>query len=229
VTLRKEMVNTSLGSSIYKIDNYNVLFVSDNKEIKNIFQYAKEILPFDSDRNLSIDRISATLISYLVLNWTFDKTFLPSLYISTDGFNLKTKTIKQDSKKYSSTNTEADKIQTTKNYVITPGEVKRNNHIQQSDINLYKWYKIDDGIGDKKSDLFIKFGDLLRDVIPHKGWTRRNTSIFVKDASIESPVFENSKAIVSCPDCGKKCRVDKLKKIMITCPKCSCIWKQRLY
>jgi hypothetical protein len=229
VTLQHEILNKNLGSKIYEIKNKNILFIADNKRLNKINQYAGEILPSENERNLSIDKISATLISYLVLKWTFNEQLLPNLYISVNEFNFKNKIKEKYLITYPENTNELEIPKETKKYVISSEEIRRNNPHLHKEISLYRWYKIDDGIGDKKSDLFINFESLLRDMIPHKGWTDRQTSIFIKETNVESPIFHNLKAIVSCPDCGTKCRVGKLKKISITCPKCSCTWKQRLY
>ncbi len=89
------------------------------------------------------------------------------------------------------------------------------------------YYRTSKGIGDKRSNKFSTFHILMRDMVPTPGYSGGDFS-FVRDSEIESPVRDGSKVIVSCPDCGIKCRLGAVSRAVITCPDCYCQWEQGL-
>jgi hypothetical protein len=89
------------------------------------------------------------------------------------------------------------------------------------------YYRTSKGIGDKRSNKFSTFHILMRDMVPTPGYSGGDFS-FVRDSEIESPVRDGSKVIVSCPDCGIKCRLSAVSRAVITCPDCYCQWEQGL-
>jgi hypothetical protein len=50
--------------------------------------------------------------------------------------------------------------------------------------------------------------------------------ITLTDQELERPQISNGKAIVSCPACGQKCRIDVYKRMEIKCPTCQQVWTQ---
>lgn len=226
VTIKEEIINDGLGSILYVTDNKKSLFIADDSRLKNIEQYAIEILPSNNNRNLAIDKISASLISYLTLKWTYDKKFIPNLFVQSNNFqaiNFGSKKIDVKNKNHNRTK----KIIEEKYYKISIDEVKNVNYQNIKEKNLLSWYKIEKGIGEKKSGRFFYEGDLLRDMIPNPGWVVRNNSEFINDKNIEPLIVENLVASTSCPDCGTQNFVNITSNIIhFNCSKCTCEWNQ---
>jgi hypothetical protein len=96
------------------------------------------------------------------------------------------------------------------------------------------WYFSENGIGDKyRPEIFIPTGSYEKLSDPESGYLIDNMYCgidvpkFIRDKDVEKPVIEGSTAISTCPSCGQKCRVQLLKHILITCPKCRRHWHQR--
>jgi hypothetical protein len=100
----------------------------------------------------------------------------------------------------------------------------------------HAWYRTQSGIGDKLSDVFILDGDFIRTDLPHPGFQihfRKSgmydirAPIFLETSEVETPLINQGKVIVSCPQCGQKCRGALYSNIEVTCPKCSKKWTQK--
>jgi hypothetical protein len=50
--------------------------------------------------------------------------------------------------------------------------------------------------------------------------------VSLSDMQLEKPQITGDKAIVSCPKCSQKCRINVFKRMEITCPKCKQVWTQ---
>jgi hypothetical protein len=223
VTIHESCVDNFLKNRIFSAGEKKALFIGDISRLEKIHIYADEILPANSSRNLSIDDIAATLVSFLILKWKQAKK-LPKLYIASRTLSTLSR---ENTNTVNTSHTPPPKQPsiTTPTYKrpITPAvkEIPDKKY-------FLRWYKTNDGIGDKKTDTFFSYFRLLRDMVPYPGYTTED-SLFIKDSDIETPAVEGDKAVVTCPDCGKKCRVSNIKKLQISCPSCLSTWTQRLF
>jgi hypothetical protein len=118
----------------------------------------------------------------------------------------------------------------------------QNNHDVSERTSLLKslrphaWFRSQSGIGDKLSQLFISDGDFTRTDLPHPGFQihfRKSgvydirAPIFLEATEVEVPQISPGKVIVSCPQCGQKCRGPLFASIEVTCPTCKRMWRQQ--
>lgn len=223
VTIHEACVDNFLKNRIFSSGEKRALFIGEISRLEKIHIYADEILPANSSRNLSIDDIAATLVSFLILKWKQAKK-LPKLYTASRTLSA---LARENTNTVNTSHTPPPKqpsITTPKYIRPTTSAVKK---IPDKKYFL-RWYKTNEGIGDKKTDTFFSYFRLLRDMVPYPGYTTED-SLFIKDSDIETPSVEGDKAVVTCPDCGKKCRVSNIKKLQISCPSCLSTWTQRLF
>lgn len=223
ITIHDASIANLLKYRIFSVGETKALFVGDLNRLEKIHQYADEILPANSLRNLSIDDIAATLIAFLILKWKQAKK-LPRLYISS-----RTLFVPPEVK---GPKVEIPYVAPTRPLITSaPTYQKSTNPIYKKIPEkkyFLKWYKTKDGIGDKKTDAFFSFNRLLRDMFPSPGYTTEG-DLFIKDSDIETPFVDGDKAVVTCPDCGMKCKVSRIRKLQISCPSCFSTWTQRLF
>lgn len=98
------------------------------------------------------------------------------------------------------------------------------------------WYKTVHGVGDKLWDVFVAEGDYTKTDLPRPGYVLHfkkshlydlRAPLFVTASSVEEPVVNQGKVVMSCPSCGQKCRGPVFSHLEIKCPKCAQIWRQR--
>jgi hypothetical protein len=223
VTIHEACVANFLKNRISSVGEKKALFIGDISRLEKIHIYADEILPANSSRNLSIDYIAATLVSFLILKWKGAKK-LPKLYIASRALLTPAReNINTVGTSHATPSRQPSAATPTYKRPIIP-IVKK---IPDKKYFL-RWYKTNDGIGDKKTDTFFSYYRLLRDMFPYPGYTTED-SLFIKDSDIEVPSVEGDKAVVTCPDCGKKCRVNNIRKLQISCRNCLSTWTQRLF
>lgn len=101
--------------------------------------------------------------------------------------------------------------------------------------NSRRWYAAENHIGDKLFPLRVNVGDFARVDLPRPGYQISfkasqmydlRVPISFTDLELERPQIANGKAIVSCPSCGQKCRIDIYKRMEIKCPTCQQMWMQ---
>ena len=101
--------------------------------------------------------------------------------------------------------------------------------------NSRRWYAAENHIGDKLFALRVQAGDFARVDLPRPAYqvSFKATQMYdlrvpitLTDQEIERPQIGNGKAIVSCPSCGQKCRIDVYKRMEIKCPTCKQVWTQ---
>jgi len=101
--------------------------------------------------------------------------------------------------------------------------------------NSRRWYAAENHIGDKLFALRVQAGDFARVDLPRPAYqvSFKATQMYdlrvpitLTDQEIERPQIGNGKAIVSCPSCGQKCRIDVYKSMEIKCPTCKQVWTQ---
>lgn len=101
--------------------------------------------------------------------------------------------------------------------------------------NSRRWYAAENHIGDKLFALMVQAGDFARVDLPRPAYQVSfkatqmydlRVPIYLTDQEIERPQIGNGKAIVSCPSCGQKCRIDVYKRMEIKCPTCKQVWTQ---
>jgi hypothetical protein len=97
------------------------------------------------------------------------------------------------------------------------------------------WYKTATGLGDKLHPLWVIDADITTTSLPRPGFQLHFRSTkqfdlrvpaFIEINQVESPVIRNEKVIVSCPQCGQKCRGNLFKQIEVACPNCKTHWMQ---
>lgn len=222
VTIHEACVANFLNNRIFFVGEKKALFIGDISRLEKIHIYADEILPANSSRNLSIDDIAATLVSFLILKWKQAKK-LPRLYIASRALSTPPR---EKINTVGTSHVAQPKQPNTTAQTYKKPLIHQSEKIPEKKYFL-RWYKTSDGIGDKKTDTFFSYYRLLRDMVPHSGYTTGN--LFIKDSEIEVPSVEGDKAVVTCPDCGKKCRVNNIRKLEISCPNCLSTWTQRLF
>ena len=98
------------------------------------------------------------------------------------------------------------------------------------------WFRSQTGIGDKLSNVFISEGDFTRTDLPRPGFQIHfkksglydiRAPIFLDITEVETPSVNQGKVIVSCPQCGQKCRGPLFVEIEVTCPTCKRRWIQK--
>ena len=103
-------------------------------------------------------------------------------------------------------------------------------------LNASSWYRSASGIGDKLHDVFVGEGDFTRTDLPRPGYQLHfkksgaydlRAPMFLEAADVESPLVNQGKVIVSCPQCHQKCRVTHFSHIEVSCPTCQQKWQQR--
>lgn len=101
--------------------------------------------------------------------------------------------------------------------------------------NSRRWYAAENHIGDKLFPLMVQAGDFARVDLPRPAYQVSfkasqmydlRVPITLTDSELEKPQIGNGKAIVSCPSCGQKCRIDVYKRMEIKCPTCHQVWMQ---
>ena len=101
--------------------------------------------------------------------------------------------------------------------------------------NSRRWYAAESHIGDKLYPLTVQAGDFARVDLPRPAYqvSFKASQIFdlrvpitLTDQELERPPISHGKAIVSCPSCGQKCRIDVYKRMEIKCPTCQQVWTQ---
>lgn len=101
--------------------------------------------------------------------------------------------------------------------------------------NSRRWYAAENHIGDKLNPLMVRAGDFARVDLPRPAYQISfkasqmydlRVPISLTDHELERPQIYNGKAIVNCPSCGQKCRIDIYKRMEITCPTCKQVWAQ---
>jgi hypothetical protein len=101
--------------------------------------------------------------------------------------------------------------------------------------NSRRWYAAESHIGDKLYPLTVQAGDFARVDLPRPAYqvSFKASQIFdlrvpitLTDQELERPQISHGKAIVSCPSCGQKCRIDVYKRMEIKCPTCQQVWTQ---
>ena len=94
---------------------------------------------------------------------------------------------------------------------------------------------IENLIGDKLNNIVVQKGDFSRVDLPRPGYqiSFKSTQMYdlrapvsLSDMQLERPQITGDKAIVSCPKCLQKCRINVFKRMEITCPKCKQVWTQ---
>jgi len=101
--------------------------------------------------------------------------------------------------------------------------------------NSRRWFAAESHIGDKLYPLTVQAGDFARVDLPRPAYQVSfkasqmfdlRVPITLTDQELERPQISNGKAIVSCPACGQKCRIDVYKRMEIKCPTCQQVWTQ---
>jgi len=101
--------------------------------------------------------------------------------------------------------------------------------------NSRRWYAAESHIGDKLYPLTVQAGDFARVDLPRPAYqvSFKASQLFdlrvpitLTDQELERPQISHGKAIVSCPSCGQKCRIDVYKRMEIKCPTCRQVWTQ---
>jgi hypothetical protein len=101
--------------------------------------------------------------------------------------------------------------------------------------NSRRWFAAESHIGDKLYPLTVQAGDFARVDLPRPAYqvSFKASQIFdlrvpitLTDQELERPQISHGKAIVSCPSCGQKCRIDVYKRMEIKCPTCQQVWAQ---
>ena len=101
--------------------------------------------------------------------------------------------------------------------------------------NSRRWYAAESHIGDKLYPLTVQAGDFARVDLPRPAYqvSFKASQIFdlrvpitLTDQELERSQISHGKAIVSCPSCGQKCRIDVYKRMEIKCPTCQQVWTQ---
>lgn len=102
--------------------------------------------------------------------------------------------------------------------------------------SAHAWYRSVAGMGDKLSDVYVQDGDFTRTDLPRPGYQLHfkksgaydlRAPMFLEAADVESPLVNQGKVIVSCPQCHQKCRVTHFSHIEVSCPTCQQKWQQR--
>ena len=97
------------------------------------------------------------------------------------------------------------------------------------------WYKTSTGLGDKLHPLVLSDDDVTKTSFPRPGYqvhfrsTNRfdlRVPTFIEMDQVEKPMIQDTKVIVSCPNCRQKCRGNLFKQIEVACPSCKTTWKQ---
>ena len=101
--------------------------------------------------------------------------------------------------------------------------------------NSRRWFAAESHIGDKLYPLTVQAGDFARVDLPRPAYQVSfkasqmfdlRVPITLTVQELERPQISNGKAIVSCPACGQKCRIDVYKRMEIKCPTCQQVWTQ---
>ena len=101
--------------------------------------------------------------------------------------------------------------------------------------NSRRWFAAESHIGDKLYPLTLKAGDFARVDLPRPAYQVSfkasqmfdlRVPITLTVQELERPQISHGKAIVSCPACGQKCRIDVYKRMEIKCPTCQQVWTQ---
>jgi len=101
--------------------------------------------------------------------------------------------------------------------------------------NSRRWYAAESHIGDKLYPLTVQAGDFARVDLPRPAYQVSfkasqmfdlRVPITLTDQELERPQISNGKAVVSCPSCAQKCRIDVYKRMEIKCPTCKQVWTQ---
>jgi hypothetical protein len=101
--------------------------------------------------------------------------------------------------------------------------------------NSRRWYAAESHIGDKLYPLTVQAGDFARVDLPRPAYQVSfkashmfdlRVPITLTDQELERPQISHAKAIVSCPSCAQKCRIDVYKRMEIKCPTCQQVWTQ---
>ena len=101
--------------------------------------------------------------------------------------------------------------------------------------NSRRWFAAESHIGDKLYPLTVQAGDFARVDLPRPAYQVSfkasqmfdlRVPITLTDQELERPQISQGKAIVSCPACGQKCRIDVYKRMEIKCPTCQQVWTQ---
>ncbi len=101
--------------------------------------------------------------------------------------------------------------------------------------NSRRWFAAESHIGDKLYPLTVQAGDFARVDLPRPAYQVSfkasqmfdlRVPITLTDQELERPQISHGKAIVSCPACGQKCRIDVYKRMEIKCPTCQQVWTQ---
>ena len=98
------------------------------------------------------------------------------------------------------------------------------------------WYKTANGLGDKLWDVFVPDGDYTKTDLPRPGYVLHfkkthqydlRSPLFVPSAWVEESVVDHNRVVMSCPNCGQKCRGPVFSHPEVKCPKCEQVWRQR--
>ncbi len=98
------------------------------------------------------------------------------------------------------------------------------------------WYQVEDGLGDKRHDLFVALADARHTGLPRPGWLVHfghsqawdlRVPAFVAEEWLETPTYSGDRVIVRCPECGQRCRGKRFPQIEVHCPHCGTTWVQR--
>ncbi len=101
--------------------------------------------------------------------------------------------------------------------------------------NSRRWFAAESHIGDKLYPLTVQAGDFARVDLPRPAYQVSfkasqmfdlRVPITLTVQELERPQISQGKAIVSCPACGQKCRIDVYKRMEIKCPTCQQVWTQ---
>ena len=101
--------------------------------------------------------------------------------------------------------------------------------------NSRRWFAAEIHIGDKLYPLTVQAGDFARVDLPRPAYQVSfkasqmfdlRVPITLTVQELERPQISQGKAIVSCPACGQKCRIDVYKRMEIKCPTCQQVWTQ---
>ena len=101
--------------------------------------------------------------------------------------------------------------------------------------NSRRWFAAESHIGDKLYPLTVQAGDFARVDLPRPAYQVSfkasqmfdlRVPITLTVQELERPQISHGKAIVSCPACGQKCRIDVYKRMEIKCPTCQQVWTQ---
>jgi hypothetical protein len=69
VVLHPDAIDKDLGRTLYEVGSRRAIFIAEPFRVKRSDLFAAEVLPAKDKRNLVIDQIAATLVSFLILKW----------------------------------------------------------------------------------------------------------------------------------------------------------------